>query len=99
MFDLEGLEERLKAYVQATLGLSEIAASLPIDVLRRGELQRGEAARITGRSERTARSLLASLVENGLLVSDTVKGPVRLHFSAESADVLFPRLFAAQLGV
>jgi Fic family protein len=99
MFDLEGLEERLKAYVQATLGLSEIAASLPLDVLRRGELQRGEAARITGRSERTARSLLASLVENGLLVSDTVKGPVRLHFSAESADVLFPRLFAAQLGV
>lgn len=98
MFDLDSLEERLKAFVQTTLGLSEVAAALPIDVLRRGELQRGEAARITGRSERTARTLLASLLESGLLVSDTVKGAVRLHFSAESADVLFPRLFAAQLG-
>jgi Fic family protein len=96
MFDLQGLEERLRSYVQ-TLGLPEAAAALPIDVLRRGEMQRGEAARITGRSERTGRSLLASLVQSGLLVSDTVKGPVRLHFSAASADVLFPRLFAAQL--
>jgi len=96
MFDLEGLEERLRSYVQ-TLGLPEVAATLPIDVLRRGEMQRGEAGRITGRSERTARSLLASLVQSGLLVSETVKAPVRLHFSAASADVLFPRLFAAQL--
>jgi hypothetical protein len=33
----------------------------------------------------------------GLLVSNTVKGAVRLQFSVESADVLFPRLFAAQI--
>ena len=38
-------------------------------------------------------SNLAKLVSAGLLVSDTPKGPVRLQFSVESADELFPRLF------
>ncbi len=97
MFELERLEERLVAYV-ATLDLPEAAAAIPIDVLRWGEMARGDAARVTGRSERGARDWLAKLVERGLLVSETAKGPVRLRFSVESADVLFPRLFGAQLG-
>lgn len=57
-----------------------------------GELARGQAARLTGLKERTARSLLAELIADGLLVSDTPKGPVRLHFSARLLPVWFPDL-------
>jgi Fic family protein len=95
LFDLERLEARLRAYVEESLGLSGAAAELPIAALRSGELARGEASRVTKRPERTARNDLSSLVEAGLLVSDTPKGPVHLCFSTESADALFPRLFAS----
>jgi hypothetical protein len=36
---------------------------------------------------------LSKLLHAGLLVSDTPKGPVRLNFSASTAEELFPRLF------
>lgn len=97
LFQLESLEQRIEHYVEDVLGLGADVAQLPLEVLRRGELARGEAARVTGRPERTARAALSRLVEVGLLESDTAKGPVRLRFSANSADVLFPRLFGAQL--
>ena len=96
LFDLNKLGERLGGYVQGALGIQEEAAALALEVLRRGEMPRGEAARVTGRSERTARGILGALVEAGLFASDTPKGPVRLQFSVGSADVLFPRLFGAQ---
>lgn len=57
-----------------------------------GTFQRGQAARITGLKERTARTLLATMVDEDLLISDTPKGPVRLRFSAHMLPVLFPEL-------
>lgn len=97
LFDLEHLQERLTAYVRESLRLGDYAAAIPVEVLRRGELPRGEAARVTGRPERTARAALRELLSAGLLVSDSPKSAVRLRFSSESADVLFPRLFGAQV--
>lgn len=75
----------------------DAGAALIAETFRRGEVARGEAARITGRPERTARETLSKLVDAGLLTSETPKGPVSLRFSGESADVLFPRLFPAQV--
>jgi Fic family protein len=98
MFDLDQLETRLKRYVRDVLGMADDAALLPLEVLRRGEMARGDAARVTGRSERTAREMLGTLVEAGLLKSATTKAPVRLHFSVTSADVLFPQLFVGMVG-
>lgn len=96
LFDLDTLDERLGAYVRRELRGSDTAVALVAEVLRAGEVPRGEAARITGRAERSAREVLSKLADAGLLVSDTPKGPVRLHFSTSSADALFPRLFPAQ---
>lgn len=93
MFEFDRLAERLSAYVQETLGLSAAAAEIPLEVLRVGELPRGQAARTTKQSERTAREALSALVHAKLLISDTPKGPVRLHFNSENANPLFPRLF------
>ena len=97
LFDLGTLGARLDAYVRGPLRAGEAASALIAEVLRAGEVARGAAARITGRSERSAREALSHLTAARLLVSDTPKGSVRLNFAAASADALFPRLFPAQL--
>jgi hypothetical protein len=57
-------------------------------------MPRGEAERITGLKERGARMVLASLIEQGILGSETPKGPVSLRFPSDAVELLFPRLFA-----
>lgn len=92
MFDLDRLAERLHVYVERN-GWRPQAAVLLAEILHRGEISRGDAQHITGLKERTSRDLLAMLVTEGMLGSETVKGPVSLRFPAKAADVLFPQLF------
>jgi hypothetical protein len=63
-------------------------------ILRRGELPCGDADRVTGLKERIARDLLANLVVDGILASDTPKGPVSLRFPLDAIEILFPSLFS-----
>lgn len=58
-----------------------------------GELTRGEFAQMTGLAERTARTLLARLLETGLLESPSPKGPVRIGFPLDALHLLMPRLY------
>jgi Fic family protein len=92
LFELERLGERLKLYARQE-GFKREAYHLLEETLLRGELPRGEAERVTGLKERTARDLLAFLVGDGILGSDTPKGPVSLRFPMKAVEVLFPRLF------
>ena len=62
-------------------------------VLQRGELPRGEAGRVSGLKERSARELLGTLTHDGIIGSDTPKGPVSLRFSLDAIEILFPSLF------
>ena len=55
------------------------------EALLRGSFPRGEASRITGLAERTARMVLRRLTDERLLVSDTPKGHVRMGFPAAAA--------------
>lgn len=98
LFALESLERRIEEHVRVTLRQPPEAFALCSEVLRRGELARGEASRITGKGERTARSLLSDLLASGLLTAESHRAPVRLSFGVATADSLFPRLFPAQLG-
>ncbi|HEU5075393.1 MAG TPA: Fic family protein [Polyangiaceae bacterium] len=91
--ELDSLELRLASYVERDLRLPSTATRLAREVLLRGEVHRGEAARITGLRDRAARDVLRQLVEVGLLASATPKGPVSLRVSSEAAETLFPRLF------
>jgi Fic family protein len=93
LFELETLARRLRSYVDRTDGLRREAVRLLEEALIRGEIERGEVARVTGLPERTARRLLADVIATGLLASDTPKGPVSLRFPVEALDILFPRLF------
>ena len=92
LFALDTLVGRLKLYVSRR-ELRPEAFPLLEQVLQRGELPRGEAGRVTGLKERSARDLLATMIADGVLGSDTPKGPVSLHFPLDAAEILFPRLF------
>jgi Fic family protein len=92
--DLDGLRRRLRSVAERDERLSPESVRLLEEALIRGEFERGEAARITGLAERSARRVLTSTLATGLLGSGTPKGPVSLRFPAESLDLLFPRLFA-----
>ena len=95
LFDLDTLAKRFRSYVERSETLKPEAARLLEEALFRGEFDRGEAPRITGLPERTARRVFNDVLAEGLLASDTPKGPVSLRFTVETLDTLFPRLFAA----
>lgn len=94
LFDLDTLLKRLERHVKISDDLSPEGNWLVQEALVRGQFERGEATRLTGLPERSARRVLKELADAGLLVSDTPKGPVSLRFPSETQDTLFPRLFA-----
>jgi Fic family protein len=93
LFDLDNLSRRLGDFVERHTALKREAAALLDQALMRGEIDRGEASRITGLPVRSAQRVMNDLVREGLLASATPKGPVSLRFPASSLDVLFPRLY------
>ena len=92
LFEFDSLAMRLKSYVEARAIKPESFLILE-RVLLLGEMPRGEAERVTGLKERTARQVLSNLVEDGILGSATPKGQVSLRFPSRTVDILFPRLF------
>ncbi len=93
LFELDSLGPRLSTYVERSKTLKPEAKGLLEEALIRGQFERGEIARITGLPDRTARRVLADVIDAGLLGSETPKGAVSLRFPMEALDVLFPRLF------
>jgi Fic family protein len=92
LFELDTLVDRLKSYVSRR-DLKPEAFALLEQVLQRGEVPRGDAPRITGLKERNARDLLGAVVADGILTSETPKGPVSLRFPLDAIEILFPNLF------
>jgi Fic family protein len=93
LFDLDSLAGRLRNFADRSEVLKPETARLFEEALIRGEFERGEAARITGLPERTARRALNDTIALGLLGSETPKGKLSLRFPADTLDALFPRLF------
>ena len=96
LLDSGKLQSRVVAYASHRAALNELppeSAFLLREALLRGEFPRGEAPRITGRPERSARRILDELVKDGLLVSATPKGPVRLDVPVKAIPYFFPHLY------
>lgn len=96
LFELNTLARRLRRFVETHESLKPEAANLLEEAAIRGEFERGEAARITGLPERTARRIVNDLTSLAMLGSDTPKGPLSLRFPQDVAEELFPRLFQVQ---
>ncbi len=104
---LEGLRSRIDAYTRLRKeGIASGSEGTPtplkpearvilLHTLVAGEVQRGEFTALTGRSERSTRSALSQLLAEGLLSSDTPKGPVRIGFPPHSIAYLLPDLVPA----
>ena len=96
LLGLDAMKRRISGYVERQVRLGELQEEsiyLLSEVFLNGEIQRGEASRITGKPERTARRILKDLLEKSLLISDSEKGPVRLAFPVKIAAYYFPRLY------
>lgn len=93
LFNLDNLAIRLKLHVERSPRHRPEAFYLLEYALLRGEMVRGDAARVSGLKERTAREVLSGLVDAGILASEAPKGPVSLRFPVAAAEDLFPALF------
>jgi Fic family protein len=62
-------------------------------VLYRGELPRSDTASVVDTGERQARRVVSALLENGALVSESPRAPLRLAFPAALAERWMPGLF------
>ena len=96
LLELDGMKKRILGYVERQVHIGELqkeSGYLLIEAFLNGAIQRGEAPRITGKPERSARRILKDLLDKSLLVSDSEKGPVRLAFPAKIAAYYFPRLY------
>jgi Fic family protein len=101
---LEELLERIQRYIELRSsgiipglarekGLRVEAARMLQEVLVKGEAARGAIIAASGLKERTGRTLLGQLIAEGLLISDTPKGDVRLGFPIHAAGWFFPDLY------
>lgn len=93
LFDINSLSGRLERYVDRRDNLKPQATRLLQEALSRGEFERGDAGRITGLPERTARRVLNDVIDDGVLASETPKGPVSLRFPIDALETLFPKLY------
>jgi len=99
MLNLQSMQDRIAAMLvhEAHVGKRglRMEALRPLHYLfaTQGELARGDFASMTGLGERTATSLIGSLVSAGLLRSDTPKGPVRFGIPMDGLRFLFPNLW------
>ena len=92
LFELSQLKKRLELYVKIK-ELKPESIHILNAALSNGEVARGDAERLTGLKERSARTILSKLIEDGILGSNSPKSPVSLRFTVDSARILFPKLF------
>lgn len=92
LYDFGTLEERLQRYA-ALHEFRPGAGPVLRAVLNLGEVPRGLVSTIIGASDSTALRLTNELVANGILGSDTPKGPLSLRFPSTTHDLLFPLMF------
>ncbi len=96
IFALDTIGQRAHHYfTHMRTDLRAESAHLYLEALARGGFERGEAQRLTGLAERTARDTLSTLIKEGFLLSDTPKGRVRPGFPSHALGALLPNLYPA----
>ena len=95
LLDPDELIARLRVW-NATLAargeLPDEAWRVLAEIVRRGQLPRGEASRALGTSERTARRVIGALATVGAVTSDTPKGTLLLAIPVSALEAWFPAL-------
>ena len=95
---LDGMLNRISGYGERRESAKELprgSAAVLRELFLRGEIARGETARIIGASPRTAQKMIGELLAQRLVTSGSPKGPLRLGFPADAAGHYFPNLYPA----
>lgn len=101
LLDLDNLQNRIVGYVDLRSqnmisGEKELRTEAKFilrEVMLRGKVPRGEAKRITGLGERTARSLVSQLEEEELISSETHRSPIEFNIPPKVVGYYFPNLY------
>ena len=95
---LEGMVNRIAGYAERRESAKELfhgSALVLREIFLRGEIPRGDVARIIGASLRTALKVTGQLLSQRLVISGSPKGSLRLGFPADAAGHYFPNLYPA----
>jgi Fic family protein len=87
---------RIQLWVEEEIRLDHLpprSGSILEAVLYRGELPRADMADVVGTGERQARRIVSALLEQGVLISESPRAPLRLAFPAALAGRWMPGLF------
>jgi Fic family protein len=98
LLDLDRMQNRITGYAERGEAAKDLASGSGLvlrEIFLRGQIPRGDVARIIGVSPRTAQTVTGRLLAAGLLISDSAKGPIRLGFPSIAAGSYFPNLFPA----
>lgn len=90
------LRTRILLWVREEIELKHLppqALQILEAILYRGEILRGEMASVLGVTDRHTRRLTSILIEQGILLSDSPKSPLKLAFPARLANRWMPGLF------
>jgi len=101
LLDLDNLTQRIHGYIdlraQGILTgekqLKEESKYILTEVMLRGEISRGDAKRVTGLSERSARRVLSALEDEELVTSESHRSPVRFSIPPKVVGYYFPDLY------
>lgn len=89
VLEVPKLEKRVVSYVsQNNFG------PVVLELLYKGELERGEVQKICGVERRRATDIIKGLLQKRLAYSESPHGKLRLFISDETAAYLFPKLVA-----
>ena len=96
-FRFDILDQRLqRAFAEFAIsvpGVREEGWRLVREAVVRGEIERGEAKRITGLGERVSRQLVSTMLNCSLLGSESEKGKLFASFPIRAVGWYFPELF------
>jgi len=94
LLELNGMLSRIDLFCRDQLKkIPKDSSRVLAEIYMRGELPRGSIAGLLGKSERSTRRVISELTKQGLLVSDTPKGPVRLGLTTHVLPYYFPKLY------
>lgn len=100
LLDVNSLRDRIEAYTLKAIQEKRLPRNSNLllkEILLRGEIERKYVAAITGYSERQARTIVAELMKQDLIASDTPYGPLQLRFPDKIVADYFPELYLPQL--
>jgi Fic family protein len=92
----KGLRDRILIWTEEEIRAGRLPpkSGLVLEaILYRGELPRGEVAGLLGTGDRNARRVTSTLLERGVLASESTRAPLRLNFPATLAARWMPGLF------